>query len=86
MTVSQDSAGGGAAALVRIDRGSVTAEATAAVVLAILAVQGRAAAARPAPAGPDRAGWLRLERTVAFRPGHSWRRVARVVEPSCAGY
>jgi hypothetical protein len=59
------------APFVRIERGSLTAEETAALVVALLAAT--APAVPPPRPHPHPAHWRRLERTVAFRPGHSWQ-------------
>ncbi|WP_069764413.1 acyl-CoA carboxylase epsilon subunit [Streptomyces sp. LUP47B] len=61
--------------LVRIERGRPTPEEVAALTAALLAVAAarNGAEERPSPPGPGTARWYRWERTVAFRPGHSWR-------------
>ncbi len=70
--------------LLRIVRGDPTEEEIAAVTVAVLAALRGAEPAEATPPAPNPAAWLRPERTVAFRPGHSWQRVIRTVEPSCA--
>ncbi|UWZ34362.1 hypothetical protein Drose_24380 [Dactylosporangium roseum] len=55
----------------RVERGRLSADETAALAVALLAVLGRTGSP-PAPR-PHPAHWRRLERSVAFRPGHSWQ-------------
>jgi hypothetical protein len=56
----------------RVARGRLTAEETAALTVAILAAVRRAEAPSQGLL-PDPARWFRLERSMAFRPGHSWQ-------------
>jgi len=61
------------APFVRVERGHLTAEELAALTVALLAAA-PVAPLTPAPRPQPRpAHWRRLERTVAFRPGHSWQ-------------
>jgi len=62
-----------ATGLVRVEKGHASEEELAAVTALLMA---RAAHARHAPARhPHRttAGWRRLERTLGYRPPHSWQ-------------
>ncbi|MFJ4198873.1 acyl-CoA carboxylase epsilon subunit [Streptomyces sviceus] len=61
--------------LLRVVRGRATPEEVAALTAALLAVAAarNAAVEPPGAAGSGAARWYRWERSVGFRPGHSWR-------------
>jgi hypothetical protein len=74
VTISSDAETGAALPLLRVERGQPTAEETAALTVVFLAMLG--SAAQPQPSAQQQANsarWHRLERTVAFRPCHSWQ-------------
>ncbi|WP_019635013.1 acyl-CoA carboxylase epsilon subunit [Actinomadura atramentaria] len=66
---------------IRIEKGALSAEETAAVVAVVLARAATARAAafrdrRAARAARSTAGWTRLERSFGFRCAHSWQKIS----------